>query len=527
MQRQDAAEIRSWLTEGKEFALLDVREAGQFGEGHLLYGITLPYSRLEVEAPALVTSTEVPVRVVDGGEGVAELAARRLVDMGYRDVAVVAGGLAGCEAAGFTVLKGVNVPSKALGELVEVDEHTPHIAPEDLKAMIDRGDDFILLDGRTPKEFTKMSIPTGRSCPNAELSYRLPMLIDDPKKTVVVNCAGRTRSIIGAQSLRNMGFENPIYALENGTQGWLLAGFQLDHGLVAAAMPDVSADGKARAAERAKAFMARTGVPLIDADTADGWARDTAHAFYLLDVRTAEEFKAGHLPGAVHAPGGQLVQATDQWIAVRGGRIVLCDDHFVRAANTAYWLRTMGHEAYVLDADVTAPGLTLVGRAPVAAFGGPDLAEISAADVAAGLAALTLVDLRPSADYRKGRIEGAVWSIRPKLASLGLAAESEVVIVAESKRMAEIAAVDLREAGVTRIRYLPGGPEAWRAAGLLVAASADVPADAERIDFLFFVHDRHDGNLQAARNYLSWETGLVAQLKDWERGLFTPSLRAG
>lgn len=523
MNRQNAAEIRTWLTEGKEFALLDVREAGQFGEGHLLYGITLPYSRLELDVAALVSSADVPVRVVDGGEGVAERAARRLSAMGYKDVAVVEGGLAGCEAAGFTILKGVNVPSKALGELAEVDAHTPHISADDLKSMIDRGDDFILLDGRTPKEFNKMSIPTGRSCPNAELSYRLPMLIDDPKKTVVVNCAGRTRSIIGAQSLRNMGFENPIYALENGTQGWLLAGYQLDNGLPPAPMPEVTEAGVAAAEERARAFMKRTGVPTVDVATASAWAEDTSHAFYLLDVRTAEEFKAGHLPGAVHAPGGQLVQGTDMWVAARGGRIVLCDDHLIRAANTAYWLRAMGHQAYVLDADVTAPGVKIAERAPQTAFKGPSLPEASAADIGGSV---IVVDLRPSADYRKGHIDGAVWSIRPKLGELGLSADSDVVLVAGRKGAADIAAVDLREAGVEKIRFLPGGPDDWKNAGLSVVETPDMPADADRIDFLFFVHDRHEGNLESARAYLSWETGLVAQLKDWERGLFTPVLGA-
>ncbi|WP_459655385.1 rhodanese-like domain-containing protein, partial [Achromobacter xylosoxidans] len=55
-------------------------------------------------------------------------------------------------------------------------------------------------------------------------------LAPDPKTTIVVNCAGRTRSIIGAQTLINLGVPNPVYALENGTQGWYLADFELDHG---------------------------------------------------------------------------------------------------------------------------------------------------------------------------------------------------------------------------------------------------------------------------------------------------------
>ena len=71
-------------------------------------------------------------------------------------------------------------------------------------------------------------------------------------------------------------------------------------------------------------------------------------------MRTPEEFAAGAVPGFVHAPGGQLVQATDQWIGTRGARVVLVDDEEVRAPMTAQWLRQLGHEAYVLAGGVAA-----------------------------------------------------------------------------------------------------------------------------------------------------------------------------
>jgi len=70
--------------------------------------------------------------------------------------------------------------------------------------------------------------------------------------------------------------------------------------------------------------------------------------------------------------------------------------------------------------------------------------------------------------------------------------------------------------------HLAGGAEAWKAAGLPVVASAATPADADCIDYLFFVHDRHDGNLEAARGYLAWETGLMAQMDAQETGVLRP-----
>jgi len=83
-----------------------------------------------------------------------------------------------------------------------------------------------------------------------------------------------------------------------------------------------------------------------------------------------------------------------------------------------------------------------------------------------------------------------------------------------------VAPRDLGEAGCNDLRLLAGGYAAWRDAGLPVVATPHDPADADCIDFLFFTHDRHDGNADAAREYLAWETGLLDQLDAQERGSF-------
>ena len=66
--------------------------------------------------------------------------------------------------------------------------------------------------------------------PGAELVLRVRDIAPSPDTTIVVNCAGRTRSIIGAQSLINAGIPNKVVALRNGTMGWHLAGFTCDKG---------------------------------------------------------------------------------------------------------------------------------------------------------------------------------------------------------------------------------------------------------------------------------------------------------
>src|SRR3954467_15271641 len=115
-----AQALKAMLHDGGELALLDVREAGQFGESHLLFATPLPYSRLEIDIAPLVPRKSARIGLCDDGTlGVAELAAKRLQAAGYSDVSVLDGGTQGWKNAGGTLFSGVNVPSKLFGELVE------------------------------------------------------------------------------------------------------------------------------------------------------------------------------------------------------------------------------------------------------------------------------------------------------------------------------------------------------------------------------------------------------------------------
>src|SRR5882724_6095681 len=336
----DAATLKTWLSDTKEIALLDVREHGQFGEGHLFFAVPLPYSRFELALPALVPNRAVRLVLCDGGdEAIAGRAAKRAEALGYRNVHILAGGTEGWKRAGYTLYAGVNVPSKTFGELVEHAKHTPRVSAQELEAMRRAGENFVIVDGRPFTEYSKMNIPGGICCPNGELVLRIGDIVPDPKTKIVVNCAGRTRSIIGAQILIDFGVPNPVVALENGTQGWFLAGLALETGASRryADTPERADIAALRA--NARRFADACGVAFVTPQAAHAWLSDPARTTYLIDVRTTEEFAADGLPGFVHAPGGQLVQATDQWIGVKGARAVLFDGDQVRAPVVAGWLR--------------------------------------------------------------------------------------------------------------------------------------------------------------------------------------------
>jgi rhodanese-related sulfurtransferase len=517
MTRQvDAATLKQMITDGNELALLDVREDGQFGEGHMLFAVPLPYSQLEARLDKQLPRRTVRTVLVDAGDGVAERAAVRMTALGYSNVATFVGGIDAWAAAGYEIFKGVNVPSKAFGEVVEHQAHTPSISADELQAMFTRGEDLVVVDGRTPDEFHRMNIPRGMSVPNAELIYRIYDIAPSPDTTVVVNCAGRTRSIIGAQTLINAGIPNKVVALRAGTMGWSLAGYELERGTTRP-VPDVSPIGLDKAKAAAERLAAAYDVPRVDLETLAAWRRDDSRSLYVLDVRGQAEYEAGHLPGAVHAPGGQLVQATDAWVAVRGARLLLTDDTEVRAMTTAHWLVQMGWEAYVLAGGIGNAG-TEKGMPPHRLLG----IEADSVDVVTPLALSAAlergeaiaVDVDASMIYRQRHLPGALWAIRPRLSALlpQLPAGKRVVLYSEHEMRARLAASDLREMTDLPLAVLAGGRDAWTAAGLPLESSPNTPPDAACLDFLFFVHDRHQGNAQAMRDYLHWEEALPAQI---------------
>ncbi len=333
--------------DGTELALVDAREPTEFTQRHLLYAANLPPSHVGLEVAARIPRLGTPIVVCDDSGGEAAAVALELTVLGYSDTAVLDGGIDAWAAAGGELYSGINVPSKLFGELVEEHFGTPHVTATELAGWLTEGRDLVVVDSRTRREFNRMSIPTGRSCPGGELVRRVGDLIDDDT-TVVVNCAGRTRSIMGAQSLRSAGLPNAVFALKDGTMGWELAGLELEHGRDELA-PEPSEAGRSRATAAAQAVAERCGVRTIDRAQLGDWLADATRTTYFMDVRTPEEFAAGHLQGAIGAPGGQLVQATDEYLATRGARVVLADGDGIGATMTASWLIQMGWDACVLE----------------------------------------------------------------------------------------------------------------------------------------------------------------------------------
>jgi rhodanese-related sulfurtransferase len=355
--------VRHALLTRAEIAIFDLRDEHGFAQDHPLFAAQLPVGRIAIEAEARVPRKDVPVIVYDDDEGFTAAAVRAFADLGYTDVRRLEGGLGGWRAAGYELFQDVNSYSKAFGELVEHRRNTPSLAAEEVKALIDGKADIAILDARRFEEYATMNIPGGTSVPGAELVLRARSVAPDPDTTIIVNCAGRTRSIIGTQSLINAGIPNPVVALRNGTIGWTLAGQALETGQQRQA-PEIAANGTDEARSRARDVAYRAGVKRLDPAGLAQLAHDEGRTLYRFDVRQPAAYAAAHLPGFLNAQGGQLVQETDHFAPVRGARIVLSDDLGPRADMTASWLAQTGWEVYVLDGGFDGPIETGPGASP-------------------------------------------------------------------------------------------------------------------------------------------------------------------
>ena len=338
-------QIRTALLLREEIALLDVRHEAVFATGHPLFAANMAADRIALEAEARLPRKDVPIVLYDDGEGLVAVAADRLKALGYSNVRQLEGGLQGWKSAGYELFQDVNSYAKAFGELVEHRRHTPSLAAEEVSALIADGANIQILDVRRFDEYATMNIPGSISVPGAELVLRAGRAAPDSETTIIVNCAGRTRSIIGTQSLINAGVTNKVRALRNGTIGWTLAKQNLEHG--AGRRGEIGAIAGGEAGARDVAY--RAGVRHIGFAEMAALQAQADRTLYRFDVRSEEEYTAGHLAGFRHYPGGQLVQEIDMAAPVRGARIVLTDNLRVRADMTASWLAQMGWETYVLE----------------------------------------------------------------------------------------------------------------------------------------------------------------------------------
>jgi rhodanese-related sulfurtransferase len=495
-----------------EVAVLDVREEGRFARGHILLAASLPLSRLELHITRLVPRLPCRVVLCDDDDGTARTAAVRLRRLGYSDAVVLRGGMSAWAAADGEIFTGLNAPSKALGAYAQSELGIPDIEPKQLASAMKAGNGPDVIDCRPFAEYQRGCIPGAVNCPGVELLKRFPEI--DATDTLVVNCAGRTRGLLAAQTLVDFGFATKAVALRDGTMGWELAGHTLEAG--ATRMLSGTTTTRHHVSRNAAAAIRRKfGIQLLDAETLARWQMDRTRTTYLFDIRQAEEYWAGHIPGARHVAGGQLVQNLDQHVATLGARIVIADDDGVRATAVALWLRRMGWRDVTIILNSDEGERVEIGTEQPITILPPDADRVSAQELRALLdrSDVVVIDLATSRDYRNGHIPGAWFVVRSRLAKMfgSLPKAGTVVLTSEDGVLAAFASKDEVAFG-SAVRVLQGGTASWREAGYALSKSLDRFID-EADDVVLKPSELNEGRDEAMREYLSGNDGLLDKVQ--------------
>jgi rhodanese-related sulfurtransferase len=358
------------LTDGSEIAVLDVRAEASFLAGHLLLAVNTPLDRLLDLAPGFVPRRSTPIVLCDGGESIAREAAERLGTAGYDQLLILDGGVPAWTAAGREVFETGYAMANCFGLAVQACYATPRIDGSKLMRRQAAGEPLVIVDSRPFEEFHAATVPGAVNLPVAELFHRIRDHLPDAggtQTTVVVHCGGKTRGILGCQSLINAGLANPVVALDEGTMDWVLAGGRLEQGADRTAAPPSEA-ATASAVRAAEGIARHFGVRTLSPGELSAWRRGAdRRTLYLVDVRSRAEYEAGHLPDARWIPGGQLAGCTEDTIATRNARLCLVDDDGARAKLTASWMMQAGWpEVAVLEGGLAGHDLAS-GPDPLAA----------------------------------------------------------------------------------------------------------------------------------------------------------------
>jgi rhodanese-related sulfurtransferase len=500
-------------------AVLDVRERGEFNECQIRDATSLPRSHIEFRIAGLVPNRQTSIVLYDDGDGRALAAASTLAEFGYADVYMLQGGLSAWQREGLPTVSGVNVPSKTFGEKVHHERNVPEIAPEELKALQESSADLVVLDVRTPEEYGRFCIPGGVNVPGGDLILWSDALKQKPETNVIVNCAGRTRSIIGTASLRRLGLTN-VRALKNGTMGWVLAGLELES-KPKRETPPVSRESRQKAQTLALELAKEGGIRWISTPELMRVTRSPERGVtYLIDVRSQSEYESGHIRGSLHVPGGQAVQRADDFIAVRNGKIIFISNDSARAVMAAYWYQQMGfRDVSVLQGGVRewmGNGQPLVGGAPYteplgfeAARSKAKLIQPMELDQRLQGASPLVLDVGASLDFEAAHIPGAQWISRGwvdiKLPERFPDRGQPIVITCPDGQQSVLAARALAKLGYRNVSVLDGGLRAWAAAGHQTEKGLDSclvqPNDT-------VLSPSIKGNKEEMERYLEWETKL-------------------
>ena len=510
-----AETLKSWLSDKDEIAFIDVREIGQHTKGHPFFSISIPYSLFELNLEILIPNKKTKMILLDQNDGISILAYKAATLIGYSNIFILEEGVNGWINSGYKLFDGINVPSKSFGELIEKHFHTPSITAKELNEKQKNNENCIVIDGRPFDEYQNMSIPNSICCPNGELAYSVSSHIKDINTEIIINCAGRTRSIIGAQTLIDLGISNKVKALENGTQGWFLSDLCLDHNKNY--FLDVRPDDTELKKIQNKIFklLIKHSINLIDFSKAQELILDKNKSTFIFNVTNSNK----NMNSIRHVPGGQLVQATDKYIGVWKATVILVDDgDLIRAGTTAIWLKKMGYQVHVLKKEIININTLKFKNKFLLKEKKLNIFEIEKFN---NFKNTILYDIRSSENFMKIRIKNSIWLNRANLRKVKIKKQQQIIIITDEFDKARLVINDIEEMNLGCVISL----YKWKENELInhsniIDNKPILFPKKDCIDFNFHTYKRHKGSKSHANQYLKWEIGLINKMDKQELSFF-------
>jgi molybdopterin/thiamine biosynthesis adenylyltransferase/rhodanese-related sulfurtransferase len=216
----------------------------------------------------------------------------------------------------------------------------PEVAPEEVASIAGSGNGgrVTIVDVRETDEYRQGRLPGAVHLPRGFLELEAREKLGSPGGRVIAYCAGGVRSLFAAAALKALGFED-VASMAGGFTRWKQGGLEV-------APPDAAPGAPSARREDAGRLPAgildelRRAVPEVGPDELD---RLLGGGAILVDVREADEYRQGHLDGAIHLPRGFLELRAEQVLPDRSARIVACSTSGVRSLLAADTLRRMGY----------------------------------------------------------------------------------------------------------------------------------------------------------------------------------------
>jgi rhodanese-related sulfurtransferase len=526
-------ELERLLQSDQVYACIDVRERGEFALDQIPDTTPLARGTLEYRVEKMIPSKSVPVVVCCNDGRRSELAAMTLLEMGYRDVRLLAGGIVAWKKSGLATRQGWGVGGKEYGEKIAIKEAVTQISPEELFAARDRDENVVLVDVRTEEEYLRGHVPGAVNVPGGQLLFEVPGLLRNEDSLVVVSCAGRTRGILGTQLLREAGLRK-VCALQNGAMGWRLAGYELAVGPREEQVGSTGIQVRSWVKEATQRVASKANVRSVCCKEVERLQSST-DIYYLVDVRLPKEFRSEHVIGSINLPGGQIALAYENFLAVRQATLFILADDDIRPVWASALFQRLGFpRVFVIDGGIQA--MAAHGFKLGDAEGETDAKILGLANARAlvegwgptqVLNSLTgdgrpvVLDVRGSGEYVSGHIRGAQWLARGKL-EIEIANKihdkaCQVITVCDSGIRSSLAAATLKSLRYRNIAYLSGGLKVWQREGLSLQDGldgADVTREEAQADFGHTLWTGALGKSKAdMQRYLSWEESLGHKYK--------------